>query len=122
MPPILWVAAGGALGSAARYAVVSQAAERGLGDFPWGTLSVNLVGCLLIGLLAAVLAGAEPARHDLKLFLIAGFLGGFTTFSSFGLETLGLIQENQLRSAVTYVLASNLGGLALAALGFKLAS
>jgi len=120
--PVLWVAAGGALGSVARYAVVTQAAERGLGDFPWGTLAVNLIGCLLIGLLAAGLAGVEPARQELKFFLVVGFLGGFTTFSSFGLETLGLIQEKEFVSAAIYVLASNLGGLALAALGFRLAS
>lgn len=113
-----WVAAGGAVGALARFGAGALAA-RWLGDqFPWGTLVVNLVGCLAIGAVwhavhAAVLP--EAARHALAV----GLLGGLTTFSSFGYETVTLLEREAFGLAVANVLG-NLG-LGLGATGAGLA-
>lgn len=111
---------GSALGGGARL-WVSTVVARGHGtQFPWGTLTANLVGCLLVGLLGALFA--PPGRmHDaqlLRVFLVVGMLGGFTTFSAFSLETILLVQRGQWPAAVGYVAASVFGGLALAAASY----
>ena len=96
-------ALGGALGSVARYAV-SLGAARWLGaGFPWGTLIVNVAGSFAIGLLAAlVTADGRPALGgDARAFVMIGLLGGFTTFSSFSLETLNLARSGALGAAAT---------------------
>jgi CrcB protein len=101
----LWVALGGALGSVARYAV-SIGAARWLGAaFPWGTLIVNAAGSFAIGLLAAlVTADGRPALgNDARAFVMIGILGGFTTFSSFSLETLNLARAGALGAAAANV-------------------
>jgi fluoride exporter len=101
----LWVAIGGALGSAARYAV-SVGTARWLGvTFPWGTLIVNVAGSFAIGLLAAlVTADGRPALgSDARAFVMVGILGGFTTFSSFSLETLNLARDGALGAAAANV-------------------
>jgi CrcB protein len=111
---------GSALGGGARL-WVSTVVARGYGThFPWGTLAANLLGCLLVGLLGALFA--PPGRmHDeqlLRVFLVVGVLGGFTTFSAFSLETILLVQRGQWPAAAGYVAASVLGGLALAAASY----
>jgi CrcB protein len=111
------VMAGGALGSAARYAIslgLNPAPGAGL---PWGTLLANVLGCLLIGWLSQVLGGASEA---VRLGILVGVLGGFTTFSSFGLETIRLVEAGQLSAAAIYVVVSNLGGLAGAWIGWRI--
>jgi CrcB protein len=115
---------GSALGGGARL-YVSTLVSRGLGtQFPWGTLAVNLAGCFAVGLLGAVFA--PPGRiHDLqqlRVFLVVGVLGGFTTFSAFSLETLMLVQRGATSAAAAYAAASLAGCLAAAALGFMLAN
>lgn len=82
--------------------------ERWLGrSFPFGTLTVNIVGCLAVGILAAVLAGgAEPAREHWRLGLIVGFLGGFTTFSAFGRETVLLSTDGHNAAAIANIVLS----------------
>jgi len=98
---VLWVALGGALGSAARYGV-GVATARWLGaGFPWGTLIVNVAGGLAIGVLAARTEQADA----LRLLLGVGFLGGFTTFSAFSLETVRLMQQRP-ELGLAYVAAS----------------
>jgi CrcB protein len=97
----LWVALGGALGSVARYACTLGAA-RWLGmAFPWGTLFVNVAGSFAIGLLAALVAtdGRPALGADARAFVLVGILGGFTTFSSFSLETLSLARGGALGAA-----------------------
>ena len=112
----LWVALGGALGSVVRYAC-SIGAARWLGaTFPWGTLLVNVAGSFTIGLLAALLtADGRPALgSDARAFLMIGVLGGFTTFSSFSLETLTLARAGALGAAganVALSLVLCLGGV-----------
>jgi CrcB protein len=89
--------------------------------FPWGTLAVNLIGCFLIGLLSGwfeQLVG--PNVPYLGLFFITGVLGGFTTFSSFALEMMRLLRNQEIARAVAYVVASNGIGIALVAAGYRL--
>ncbi|HRE44346.1 MAG TPA: fluoride efflux transporter CrcB [Terricaulis sp.] len=102
MNHILLVALGGAVGSVARYGV-GLAAARWLGlGFPWGTLAVNVIGGLAMGLLAARVG---PEQENLRLLLGVGLLGGFTTFSAFSLETVRLMQQAPAHGAL-YVAAS----------------
>lgn len=102
----LWVALGGAIGSVARFACGEWMATR-WNNFPWGTLFVNVLGSLVIGALAAM---AESNRWSMSLltrqFLMIGVLGGFTTFSSFSLQTLLLMRSGSMLLAMVNVLAS----------------
>jgi len=107
------VMAAGALGAAVRYAVGLALQPAHAGAFPWGTLAANLLGCLLLGLLAG---GADR----LKLPAVwreaagAGFIGSFTTFSAFSMETVGLLDAGRTGLAAVYVLLSMAAGYALA--------
>jgi fluoride exporter len=95
MIPTLCVALGGALGSVARY-WCGLAAARAMGEaFPWGTLIVNVSGSFLIGFFAALTApeGPFPASANARVLVMAGFCGGYTTFSSFSLQTLDLARD-----------------------------
>jgi CrcB protein len=119
----VWVALGGAVGSVARYACSLGAARfAGLG-FPWGTLFVNVTGSFAIGVLAALVAtdGRPLLGTDARALLMAGVLGGFTTFSSFSLETLALARGGALGAAALNVVLSLVLCLAGVSLGFALA-
>ena len=116
----VWVALGGALGSMARYGS-SGLAVRWLGaGFPWGTLFVNVAGSFAIGLLTTLVAadGRPLLGNDARAFVIVGVLGGFTTFSSFSLETLNLARSGQLGAAGANVALSLVVCLVAAWLGF----
>lgn len=113
--PVLLVAAGGAFGSVLRY-LVSLLALAWLGaGFPWGTLAVNVMGSAAIGLLAGL-----GVQGEMRLLLVTGLLGGFTTFSAFSLET-GLLAERHAGLAAFYVAASLGLGLAAFFLSWRLA-
>src|SRR3954467_12385918 len=105
MKQLLLVASGGAIGAVARWAVGGWVLHRAGGDFPWGTLSVNLLGCLLAGILAGTVIRTASVPMDWQLFLMTGMLGGFTTFSAFGVDTAYLLRRQQYLSAMAYVLA-----------------
>ena len=115
---MIWcsVMAGGALGSAARYAISLGLNPAPAAGLPWGTLAANVLGCLLIGWLSHALGGASEA---VRLGILVGVLGGFTTFSSFGLEAIRLLEDDQFSAAAIYVLVSNLGGLTGAWIGWR---
>ncbi len=115
----LWVGLGSALGGMARYAVVLLSQAGGIPAFPWGTLAVNLAGSFLMGLGAALIAGGIPAGHPLQRFVLAGFLGGFTTFSAFSHDTLALGRQGEWMLACLNVLASVLACLAAVWLGAR---
>lgn len=120
----LWVMLGSALGGGARL-YVSTLVARGAGtSFPWGTLAVNVAGCLLVGALGALFEPASPlhVRQDLRVFLVVGILGGFTTFSAFSLEALLLVQRGQAPAAVGYVALSLAGCLLAAWLSYAVVS
>ena len=105
---LIAVAIGGGLGASGRYLAGMLARSLFQGEFPWGTLAVNVAGCFLIGLVVGKIGSSETA---LRLFLVVGILGGFTTFSAFGYETLRLLQEGSLTAAFFNIAAQLLLGL-----------
>ena len=113
-PALLGVALGGAAGSVLRY-LVSHAFKAAPGAFPTGTLAVNLLGSLLIGLCAA---WAERGAPWVRPWLMTGFLGGFTTFSAFSLENMRLLRDGHLGTALVYALTSVAAGVLLAFAGY----
>jgi CrcB protein len=113
MSPALLVVVGGAAGSLARWALAGAVDGR----LPWGTLLVNLTGCAAIGA-AAALAGD---RAWVKPLVMAGFLGGFTTYSAWSLQVLGLFQEGRIVAAVGYAGATAVGCVLACWLGWTLA-
>lgn len=112
MRNILVIAIGAALGANLRYAMTLWAARQFGTTFPYGTLLVNLLGCLLIGALLQLAATRLPLSEQARLLLVTGLLGGFTTFSSFGHEAYGLIVAGSWGAAALYVAASVILGLA----------
>ena len=119
MRHLLLVMAGGALGAGARHLVGGWALARFGPGFPWGTLTVNLAGGLLMGLLAGWLV-RTGGSEDARLFLAVGILGGFTTFSAFSLETWNLMARGGYGPAAFYVGASVAGSVLLLFLGLWL--
>ena len=113
---VMWVFLGGGLGSASRY-LIGQWAAATLGvGFPYGTLIVNMAGCFALGLLVQV-AVAGSWHGDVRAALAAGFLGGFTTYSSFNQETLTMFLNGASAAAALNVAVTLVGGLAAGALG-----
>jgi CrcB protein len=103
---ILWVALGGALGSAARY-LVNVWSGRFFGtEFPWHTLTVNIVGCFVMGLLVELMAVKLNVGNDMRAFLTTGILGGFTTFSAFSLDFALLVERKTMGLAAAYAVSS----------------
>ncbi len=112
------IALGGAIGTLLRFFVTNSVISYfRTPAFPWGTLSVNLIGSFVIGILAGLNDNAAFTT-GLRLFLFVGILGGFTTFSSFSLETMQLFRQGQATLGISYILASNIGGLLLALTGY----
>jgi CrcB protein len=116
---VLLVLLGGAIGAPARYLIDRHIQQRHDGVFPWGTLTVNLIGCLVLGLLTA-------AAHELPRQATAlagtGFCGALTTFSTFGFETTRLLEEGSLLEAGLNALASLTLGIAAAVIGYTIGS
>ena len=106
MTHILLVAAGGAVGSVLRY-LVGLWTLRSFGPaFPWGTLTVNVTGSFLIGVLAEAIARKFGASVEMRVFLITGILGGYTTFSAFSLDAMTLLERGEPVTALIYVASS----------------
>ena len=116
---ILVVGAGSFIGGAARYLV--SLVMKGVGKgFPWATLTVNLVGCFLIGLLWGIFSKNGTEGSNWALFLTVGLCGGFTTFSSFSKEALMMLQGGNIWGFAGYVGVSLVAGICLVALGYSL--
>lgn len=120
MPPLLYVGLGGFLGSIARYALSSLLQPSASGRFPVGTFTVNVLGCLVVGVLAGIAERYDLWSPSVRLFLFTGCLGGFTTFSAFGLETVALGRRGELAVAALYAGGSVALGLAAVWLGLTL--
>ena len=117
----LIVGLGGAVGSMLRYAVQKFFQAQTAAAFPTGTLLVNIAGCFLIGILWSVVSRSLTWNDEMKLLLMTGFCGGFTTFSAFTLEGIGLLKENRTVLFVIYLTASVLGGLLATFIGIRIA-
>lgn len=114
MKMMFYVAFGGALGSVARYLTAETFGRLFGSDFPWATLTVNIVGSTIMGLLAGAMAQVWDLPTELRLFLTTGILGGFTTFSTFSLDVASMVQRGDFTTAAVYLLSSlviGIGGL-----------
>jgi fluoride exporter len=114
-----FVALGGAIGASLRHVVGALALRLFGPGFPWGTLTVNLIGCLAMGLAATVLADRSDTR--LAPFLMTGILGGFTTYSAFSLDAVTLWQRGASGPAIAYVAITTAGSVLAVLLGMALA-
>ena len=118
---LLLVGLGSFCGGTLRYYISTLMKSVCNQGFPWGTLLVNLVGCLLIGVVFGLFGKMETQFNSWCLILTAGFCGGFTTFSAFANESLQMLQSGNTLNLIIYILASVLVGIALVALGYWLA-
>ncbi len=117
---IALVATGGAIGSVFRYLVGVWSVRLAGPNFPWGTLAVNVVGSFMIGLLVELVARRLNASMEMRLFLVSGVLGGFTTFSSFALDAASLLERGATGLSIVYVLASLIVSIAAVFAGLAL--
>jgi CrcB protein len=117
----LLISLGAVLGANARYLIGVWSVQRFSAGFPAGTLLVNVTGSFVLGFLLTALDGRLPLPSDLRFFLGVGFLGAYTTFSSFSVETLILLREGNTVFGIANILANNVAGLTAALLGFFLA-
>jgi CrcB protein len=113
------VAAGGALGALARW-VVAEALPHAGGHFPWATLLTNVLGCFLIGVVMVVVIERLPDQRLLRPFLGTGILGGFTTFSTYAVDTRGLVASDRPALAAAYLVGTLVAGLLAVVLGLRL--
>ena len=109
---VVSIAVGGAIGSVARYLLAKEIQDHFGSAFPAGTLVVNVLGCLVLGFIMRVALDTGEFSPTARALLTTGFCGGFTTFSTFSWETVGLIEEGALRRAAMYLSASVVAGLA----------
>lgn len=116
----LYVVAGAAIGAPLRYFLGAQVQKLGSGAFPWGTLVVNVSGCLLIGFLLGLAEERGGLGREARLFAVTGFLGSYTTFSAFGWETYDLAKGDDLVRAGANVVVSVVAGLVAVWLGAAL--
>jgi CrcB protein len=121
MGKLLLIGLAGFIGTLSRYWLSGVVARRYGETFPMGTLVVNLVGCFLVGLLFYLLQERFLVNQTVRTVIFIGFLGGFTTFSSFGLQTFTLLQDGEFGLAALNILGANLVGLVLVWAGYTLA-
>jgi len=119
---ILLIAVMGAVGTLTRYGLQGVVQLRSGSEFPYGTLAVNLTGCLLLGFLGQLTLNRMVVSPEWRIAMTIGFFGGFTTFSSFGWETAKMLQDGEWAHAVAYVCASVLVGLLLTLAGIHAAN
>lgn len=115
------VGAGAVIGVFARFIIGNLAHDHLTASFPLGTLLINLLGCLLIGVVQTLFLDLAAVRRDVQLFTAVGFCGGFTTFSTFSLETLQLLQEGRVPMALLYQALSLVGGVLAVVAGMGIA-
>jgi CrcB protein len=117
------VGSGGFLGALARYGLSGLVQRQvTVATFPYGTLIVNLLGCLAIGVLAGLADSRQLFGPEFRVFALIGLLGGFTTFSTFGYETFAMVRDAEYVRAATNVGVQVIGGLALVWLGYTIAA
>jgi fluoride exporter len=120
MTTILFVALGGSIGAVLRYLVANVGQSWTTYSFPIGTLVVNILGCAAIGLITAMIVGSQSQHREvLRLLLVIGVLGGFTTFSSFAFDTIELFDDGRFGQAMLYVVLTNVLGIGSALLFYR---
>jgi len=112
---LLYVAVGGALGAVLRYLIGNWLSTE---QMPWGTLTVNLVGSLLLGALMGAAASSEAISKEMVMFLGVGVLGAFTTLSTFSVDTINLWKDGRISTALLYAISTSVLGPLLALLGW----
>ncbi len=117
MTKLLVIGLGGFLGAIMRYGLSGQVNRFSTGGFPYGTLVVNVIGCLLLGVIMVLVKDRSFIPPNMQLFITVGLLGAFTTFSTFGNETLILAQDGEIWSAVLNICGSLILGLGAVWLG-----
>ena len=118
---LLYVALGGAIGAVARYGISGWIYERTGEAFPWGTLAVNLLGCLLLGFALRYLEGMRLSS-ELRLFVTVGVLGAFTTFSTFSYEAVALLEAGAIGRMFAYTAGSVVLGMLAMSVGMLAAT
>ncbi len=118
---LLWIFLGSGVGGVLRYTFGGLVHKVVSTAFPLGTLAVNVIGCLLIGFLTFAVRERFLIREEYSTAVLIGLLGGFTTFSTFGMETFGLLNDGQYARASLNIVLSVVGGLAAAWIGYRLA-
>jgi CrcB protein len=113
----IWLAVGGGLGAVARYGLTQWVDARHEGGFPFGTLAVNVVGCFAIGVIATLADEGRSLPPTARLLLVTGVLGGFTTFSAFGLDTLRMLEAGRLLAGFANAAGSVVLGVAAVVAG-----
>jgi CrcB protein len=121
MGKLFLIGLAGFVGTLGRYGLSGVVAKRYGETFPLGTLAVNLIGCFLVGLLFYLMQERFLVNQNVRTIILIGLLGGFTTFSSLGLQTFTLLQDNEIALAVLNMVASNVLGLLLVWAGYTLA-
>ena len=122
MRQLLLVGFGGFLGSIARYLVAKLNLTWNFHGIPMGTLTVNILGSILIGFFLGIFVNSDLLNTNLKLFLVVGFCGGFTTFSSFTNENFILLQNGQFLTAFAYITGSVLVGILSVYIGYLISN
>lgn len=112
----------GAIGTLARYGLQGLVQTRMVTTFPYGTLLINLSGCLLLGFIGQLTLNRMLISSDMRIAIAVGLFGGYTTFSSFGWETAKMLEDGEWLRATTYVGASVIAGLLLSVAGIRLAN
>ncbi len=120
MSNLLYIFLGGALGSLLRYFVITYLGGYLGNDFPYGTLAVNVLGCFLIGFLFFLFNQENFIKEEYRNGIIIGVLGGFTTFSSYGLDVFNLMVKDETLRAGIYIFASNIISISATMLGYNL--
>ncbi|HMV27410.1 MAG TPA: fluoride efflux transporter CrcB [bacterium] len=121
MIQFILIGLGGALGAMARYGLQYVIQQRSGLLFPLGTLIVNLIGCFFIGFIMEIAEIRSAFNPQIRLFITVGLLGGFTTFSAFGYESILMMRTMEFYFSIFYIVGSIVGGLALVILGQTLA-
>lgn len=120
MKTLIYIGLGGAIGSVCRYLLTKAVQHHWIGAFPWGTMAVNLIGCLFIGLLYGLFDKYDILSADMRLLLTVGLCGGFTTFSTFMNESLALMRGGEALLSALYIGGSIALGLLAVFIGQSL--